>query len=168
MRVQHIFLLSMLACMSLACKKSFLDSPPTTAPTTENYYTNAEQVNGATGLLYNYVWNDWSDKAFISVGDVLGGTVTGVQGNAQYNSFYNFNIQSTDGLVLDTWRSCYKAAGQAAVLIQTFEDKKKQVSDVAYLNVGIAEARFIRGFAYFYIGRTFGDAPIINSPVDLT
>lgn len=168
MRVQHIFLLSMLACMSLACKKSFLDSPPTTAPTTENYYTNAEQVNGATGLLYNYVWNDWSDKAFISVGDVLGGTVTGVQGNAQYNSFYNFNIQSTDGLVLDTWRSCYKAAGQAAVLIQTFEDKKKQVSDATYLNVGIAEARFIRGFAYFYIGRTFGDAPIINSPVDLT
>lgn len=156
------------ALLTVSCKKSFLDNPSETGPTTENYYTNAAQVNGATGLLYNSVWNDWSDKAFISVGDVLGGTVTGVQGNAQYNSFYNFNIQSTDGLVMDTWKSCYKAAGQASVLIHTFEDKKSSVSDPAFLDVGIAEAKFIRGFAYFYIGRAFGDAPIVENPVNLT
>lgn len=155
--------------MGISCKKDFLDNPSTTTPTTENYYVNAEQVNGATGLLYNYVWNNWSDKAFISVGDVLGGTVTGVQGNSQYNSFYNFNIQSTDGLISDTWKSCYKAAGQASVLIHAFEDKKKTVSgSTAFLDMGIAEARFIRGFAYFYIARTFGDAPIVENPVDLT
>ena len=156
------------ALLAVSCKKSFLDNPSETGPTTENYYTNAAQVNGATGLLYNSVWNDWSDKAFISVGDVLGGTVTGVQGNAQYNSFYNFNIQSTDGLVMDTWKSCYKAAGQASVLIHTFEDKKSSVSDPSFLDVGIAEAKFIRGFAYFYIGRAFGDAPIVDNPVNLT
>src|SRR5688572_2564458 len=128
------------ALTGVACKKSFLDNPSETGPTTENYYTTAAEVNGATGLLYNSVWNDWSDKAFISVGDVLGGTVTGVQGNAQYNSFYNFNIQSTDGLIMDTWKSCYKAAGQASVLIHTFEAKKSQVSNPAFLDVGIAEA----------------------------
>jgi hypothetical protein len=82
-------------------------------------------VNGATGILYNAVWGDWFDKAFTSVGDLLGGTVTGTQGNDQYNSFYNFNIQGTDGLVSSTWNSCYKAAGQASVLIQTFKAKKE-------------------------------------------
>ncbi|WP_423147103.1 RagB/SusD family nutrient uptake outer membrane protein [Rubrolithibacter danxiaensis] len=168
MKIKNIFLLSVLACLGVSCKKDFLNNPSTTGPTTDTYYTNAEQVNGATGLLYNSVWNDWSDKAFISVGDVLGGTVTGVQGNAQYNSFYNFNIQSTDGLIADTWKSCYKAAGQASVLIQTFEAKKAKVSDPSYLDVGIAEARFIRGFAYFYIARTFGDAPIVDNPIALT
>lgn len=168
MKTKLLIIIFAVALVGTSCKKSFLDNPSGTGPTTENYYTNATQVNGATGLLYNSVWNDWSDKAFISVGDVLGGTVTGVQGNAQYNSFYNFNIQSTDGLVMDTWKSCYKAAGQASVLIHTFMDKKAQVADPAFLDVGIAEAKFIRGFAYFYIGRAFGDAPIVDNPVDLT
>lgn len=167
-RNTFIFLLSAITLTGVSCKKDFLNNPSETSPTTDNYYTSPEQVSGATGLLYNFVWNDWSDKAMISVGDVLGGTVTGVQGNAQYNSFYNFNIQSTDGLISDTWRSCYKAAGQASVLIHTFEDKKKTVANPAYLDLGIAEAKFIRAFAYFYIGRTFGDAPIVENPVDLT
>lgn len=168
MKAKFLFLLGVIAYMGSACSDEFLDHPSTTNPTIDTYYTNAEQVNGATGLLYNSVWNDWSDKAFISVGDVLGGTVTGMQGNAQYNSFYNFNIQSTDGLVMDTWKSCYKAAGQASVLIQAFEEKKKTAADAGYLNLGIAEARFIRGFAYFYIARTFGDAPIVDNPLDMT
>lgn len=169
MRVKIIFLLGALATLGVSCKKSFLDNPSTSSPTIENFYTNAEQVNGATGLLYNSVWNDWFDKAFISVGDVLGGTVTGAQGNDQYNSFYNFNIQSTDGLVIQTWRSAYKAAGQASVLIQIFEQKKAELGgNTDFLDMGIAEAKFIRAFAYFYIARTFKDAPIVENPVALT
>ncbi len=151
-----------------SCKKSFLDRPSETNPTVDNYYNNASEVNGATGILYNAVWLDWSDKAFISVGDVLGGTVTGMQGNAQYNSFYNFNIQSTDGLIADTWKSCYKAAGNASVLISTFQQKKAKLGEQDFLSLGISEARFIRGFAYFYIARTFGDAPIVADPLLLT
>jgi hypothetical protein len=169
MKIKIIFIMFVAVCLGASCKKDFLSHPSTTSPTTDNYYTTAAQVNGATGILYNNVWGDWFDKAFTSVGDVLGGTVTGTQGNSQYNSFYNFQIQSTDGLISSTWNSCYKAAGQASVLIQTFKDKKTQLgSNTGFLDVGIAEARFIRGFAYFYIGRAFGDAPIVDNPLDLT
>lgn len=169
MKIKIFITVVLLGIGGFACKKAFIDKPSTTSPTVDNYYNNAAEVNGATGILYNAVWNDWSDKAFISVGDVLGGTVTGTQGNAQYNSFYNFNIQSTDGLVADTWRSCYKAAGNASVLIQTFIQKKAKVGgNTAYLDLGIAEAKFIRGFAYFYIARTFGDVPIVDDPLSLT
>lgn len=168
MKLKYIILAGTLIFSGASCKKSFLEHPATANATLDVYYNNAEQVNGATGLLYNQPWGDWFDKAFSSVGDVLGGTVTGAAGNDQYNSFYNFNIQSTDGLIGLTWKACYKAAGQASVLIQSFETKKGQVADPAYLIQGIAEARFIRGFAYFYIGRTFGDAPIVSDPVALT
>jgi hypothetical protein len=168
MKLRNILLICATLTAGVSCKKNFLDTPSQTTPTVDNYYTNASQVNGATGLLYNAVWTDWFDKAFISIGDVLGGTVTGVAGNDQYNSFYNFNIQSTDGLIAQTWKSCYKAAGNAAVLIQAFEKKKTQLGDQPFLTLGIAEAKFIRGFAYFYIGRTFGDAPIVDNPLKLT
>ena len=168
MKLKYIILAGTLIFSGASCKKSFLEHPATANATLDVYYNNAEQVNGATGLLYNQPWGDWFDKAFSSVGDVLGGTVTGAAGNDQYNSFYNFNIQSTDGLIGLTWKACYKAAGQASVLIQSFETKKGQVADPSFLTLGIAEARFIRGFAYFYIGRTFGDAPIVSDPVALT
>lgn len=168
MKIKIIITIGLLAIAGASCKKSFLENPSTSNPTLDIFYTNAEQVNGATGLLYNQPWADWFDKAFTSVGDVLGGTVTGVNGNAQYNSFFNFNIQSTDGLVATTWKACYKAAGTASILIKAFESKKAGATNTAYLDQGITEARFIRGFAYFYIGRTFGDAPIIDNPVALT
>lgn len=168
MKLKYIILAGALIMGGASCKKTFLEHPSTSNATLDVYYNTAEQVNGATGLLYNQPWGDWFDKAFSSVGDVLGGTVTGAAGNDQYNSFYNFNIQSTDGLIGLTWKACYKAAGQASVLIQSFESKKATAGDPSYLIQGIAEARFIRGFAYFYIGRTFGDAPIVSDPVALT
>lgn len=169
MKTQFTLIISFILSLTISsCEKEYLEYPSTTQPTVDNYYNSAEEVYGATGLLYGRVWNRWFDKAFTSVGDVLGGTVTGVAGNPQYNSFYNFNIQSTDGLVGDTWTSCYKAAGNASVLIETFELKKEQIGEQPFLTIGIAEARFIRAFAYFYIARTFGDAPIIESPLELT
>lgn len=168
MKTKKFLLIISMAVLMVACDESFLDNPSTTQPTSDNYYNTADQVQGATGMLYNRAWNDWSDKAFTSVGDVLGGTVSGVQGNSQYNSFFNFNVQSTDGLVGSTWNACYDAAGRASVLIQTFEAKKGQIGDKPFLTLGIAEARFIRAFAYFYIGRAFGDVPIVPDPLELT
>ncbi|MDF2188835.1 RagB/SusD family nutrient uptake outer membrane protein [Paraflavitalea sp. CAU 1676] len=153
-------------CLISSCKKSFLEHPSETSPTLDNYYNNADEVNGATGILYNSVWGDWFDKAFIDVGDVMGGTLYTRDDN--YKTFYSFNVQSTDGLVGATWKSCYKAAGNAAVLVNTFEQKADKVGKAPYLTLGIAEARFIRGFAYFYIARAFGDAPIVEDPISLT
>lgn len=158
--------IALVALLGGACKKDFLDVTSQSSVTADVYYNNATEVNGATGALYNTVWGSWFDKAFIDVGDVMAGTTWTRDGN--YKTFYNFNIQSTDGLVLATWQSCYKAAGNAAVLINLFKQKEASVKDSAYLVEGIAEARFIRGFAYFYIGRTFGDAPIVDNPVALT
>lgn len=158
----------LIAVMNVSCDESFLNRPSQTQPTSDNYYNTADQVYGATGILYNRAWNDWSDKAFSSVGDVLGGTVSGVAGNAQYNSFYNFNIQSTDGLIGSTWNACYDAAGRSSVLVSILNQKKTQIGDQPFLTIGIAEARFIRAFAYFYIGRTFGDVPIVPDPLVLT
>lgn len=168
MKNKFILILIVFGCTWTGCKKSFLEHPSTSSVTLDNYYNSAAEVNGSTGVLYNSVWLDWYDKAFTSVGDVLGGTVTGTNGNSQYNSFWNFNIIPTDDLIKATWKSCYKAAGNASVLIQNFSQKKAKVADGAYLDLGIAEAKFIRAFAYFYIGRTFGDAPIVDNPLDMT
>lgn len=153
----------------VSCSKDFLDNPSPNNPTLETYYNTPEEVYAATGYLYNSVWYDYSDKAFHSIGEALSGnmlTETGI--NYDGGSFNNFTVLSTDGLVSSTWRSLYKVAGTATVLLKTFEQKKAAIAgDAAPLDLAIAECRFIRGAAYFFIARIFKDVPIVDDPVAL-
>ncbi len=154
-----------LVVLASSCKKTFLDRPALDQPTLETYYQTAAQVKGATGVLYGYPWFDFQDKAFHCVGEVMRGTAQTWDG--QYSSFLNFTMQSTDARLAEAWRALYKVVGWSNVIINTFEQKKTQGGDAAILDPGIAEARFIRGTAFFYIARIWGDAPILTNPVDL-
>ncbi len=166
--IKSLFLITLVALCS--CKKSFVDRPGENGPTLITYYNSATEVNAATGYLYNSAWYDYQDKAYHAIGEVLGGNMLTSSGDVNYgsNSYVNFTILSTDPLVLSSWQSFYKVAGTATVLIKTFEQKKASVSNPAYLDLGIAESRFMRGAAYFNIARTFGDAPIVADPVALS
>lgn len=154
-----VFLLS-------GCKKSFLDRPDQNAPTLETYYTTAAQVDGATGLLYGSAWFPFMDRAFLSIGDIMGGTGI-TSGPGDYAPYMNFTVSQTDAQVLKAWQAFYKAAGVSTILINTFETKKASVPNPAYLDKGIAEARFMRAVAYFYLARIFKDVPIVTDPVKL-
>lgn len=152
-----------------SCSKDFIERPSENGPTLDVYYNNAAEVNAATGLLYNTIWFDWQDKAFHAIGEAQGGNMLTPNGDANYGSgvYNNFKVQSTDVLVAASWKSLYKVAGNATVLVKTFEEKASIVGEQAYLTQGIAEARFLRAIAYFYITRTFGDVPIVEDPVVL-
>ncbi len=151
-----------------ACKKDFVDRPSLNAPTVETFYNTEEEVRGATAYLYNQPWYDFQDKAYHAIGEALGGnmlTETGPNyGSGVYN---NFTVLSTDPLVASTWLSLYKVAGQAGALYKTLEVKKGLAGDKPFYNEGIAEARFIRGVAYFYLARIFGNIPIVDDPIKL-
>jgi hypothetical protein len=169
MKAQKIAIIILTVSSLCACKKEFLNHPSANNPTLDTYYNTAEQVQGATGYLYNSVWYDFQDKAFHAIGEVLGGNMLTSAGDVNYgsNSYVNFTVLSTDPLVLSSWQSFYKVSGNATVLVNTFQQKKSTGVDQPFLDLGIAEARFMRGLAYFYIARTFGDAPIVTDPVAL-
>jgi hypothetical protein len=152
----------------ISCSKDFLNRPSLNNPTLSDYYTNAAQVEGATGLLYNQVWYNWLDKAYHCIGEVYGGNMLTSAGDPNYgnNTYVYFTVQSTDGQDLLAWQAFYQVAGNATVLINTFQQIRNS-SNASFIDPGIAEARFIRGVAYFFIARTFGDAPIVSDPVAL-
>lgn len=148
-----------------SCSKDFLERPSQNSPTLDNYYTNAEEVNAATGYLYNQVWSSYIDKAYNCIGDILSGNALSPAGDPNYgnNTYVYYTVQSTDANLLNAWQSFYKVVGNATVLIKSFREK----GNADYLKQGIAEARFMRGVAYFYIARVFGDAPIVDDPIQL-
>ncbi|MDJ1498670.1 RagB/SusD family nutrient uptake outer membrane protein [Cytophagaceae bacterium DM2B3-1] len=158
--------LTMSCVFMTSCNKDFLERPSQNNPTEENYYNNAEQVNSATGLLYNRVWYDYQDKAFHAIGEALGGNMLTANDPNYGGLVYNkFTFTSSDVLVAASWASLYSVVGSASSLVQTLENKRAAVSDDAYLVQGIAEARFMRGVAFFFLARAFGNVPIIDDPV---
>ncbi|HEY0066356.1 MAG TPA: RagB/SusD family nutrient uptake outer membrane protein [Flavisolibacter sp.] len=163
-RFLYVLLIAAVA-VSTACKKSFTDRPALDQPTVDNYYNTADQVRGATGTLYGLAWFDFIDKAMDAIGEVRSGNE--FTWDNQFASFRTFSTTSTDARLAEAWRSLYKVIGWSNVLIQTLETKKKQGVTDKFIDAGIAEARFIRGVAYFYIGRIWGDAPIVTNPAQM-
>jgi hypothetical protein len=168
MKNKLIYLTAFFFITLISCKKSFLNRPSLNGPTVDNYYTNADQVEAATSLLYNQVWYSWLDKAFHCIGEVYGGNMMTSAGDPNYgnNTYVYFTVQSTDGQDLLAWQAFYKVAGNATVMINTFQQIRNE-GNASFIDQGIAEAKFIRGVAYFFIARTFGDAPIVADPVAL-
>jgi hypothetical protein len=148
-----------------ACKKDFTERPALDTPTVDNYYTTADQVKGATGTLYGMPWFDFLDKG-IDVTELRGGNE--FSWDNQYSSFQNFTTTATDPRLSEAWNAFYKVVGWSNVMIQTLELKKKQGATGSFIDAGIAEARFMRGAAYFYIARYWREgAPIITDPGEM-
>ena len=160
---KRLLSIMLIATLGLAaCKKSFTERPALDTPTIDNYYNNADQVRGATATLYGLAWFDFIDKGLDCIGEVRSGNE--FTWDNQYSSFKDFTTTATDPRLSEAWRSLYKVAGWSNVLIKSLEYKKSQGVTGSFIDAGIAEARFIRGAAYFYIGRIWGDAPIVTDP----
>jgi hypothetical protein len=168
MKNKIIFISILLIIFFDSCSKNYLNRPSLNGPTLQNYYTNAEQVEGATSLLYNQVWYNWLDKAFHCIGEVYSGNMITSAADPNYgnNAYVYFTVPGTDGQLLNAWQAFYKVAGNATVLMNTFQQIRTN-ENASFIDPGIAEAQFIRGVAYFFIARTFGDAPIVADPVAL-
>lgn len=162
MKNRLLYIMLVAAIGVAACKKSFTERPALDAPTVDNYYNTADQVRGATATLYGLAWFDFLDKAMDCIGEVRSGNEFTWDG--QYTSFKDFTTTATDPRLAEAWRSLYKVAGWANVMIKTLEYKKANGVNQPFIDQGIAESRFIRGVAYFYIGRIWGDAPIVTDP----
>src|SRR5215213_8268084 len=162
-RLLYIMLFSVIAMA--ACKKNFTERPALDTPTVDNYYNNAEQVRGATATLYGIAWFDFLDKGLDCIGEVRSGNEFTWDG--QYSSFKDFTTTATDPRLAEAWRSLYKVIGWSNVLIKSLEYKQAQGVTGSFIDQGIAESRFIRGVAYFYIARIWGDAPIVTDPGSL-
>ncbi|WP_207429163.1 RagB/SusD family nutrient uptake outer membrane protein [Pedobacter sp. SYSU D00535] len=139
------------------CKDDFLDRPPLDQLTDANFYRTEPELLAATAPLYNIVWFDYNDKAALAFGDARGGIM---QSNDR-QAFYQFSVPATDvNTLLPAYKSFYKIIGQSNITIDNVNRYATNVPDAAKRRA-IAEARFMRGLAYYYLVMNWGAVPII-------
>lgn len=162
MKHTKIFAVIVLLAALASCKKTFIDRPSLDGTTLDNYYNTAEEVRGLTSTLYGLPWSGYENRAMDAIGDVMAGNE--YTGGNDDPPFINFSFAATSVRIADAWKVFYKIGGWTSEYIYALEQKKSMGGDASFIDPAIAECHFFRGTVYFYIGRIWGDAPIITEP----
>jgi hypothetical protein len=158
----NIYVLAGVLLVLSSCGKKFTDRPALDATTLDNYYNTAEEVRGLTSTLYGLPWTGYENRAMDCIGDVMAGNE--YSNDKVDNPFINFSFAATSERVAAAWKVFYKIGGWTSEYMKTLELKKSMGGKASFIDPAIAECHFFRGTVYFYIGRIWGDAPIITDP----
>lgn len=143
---------------ALTACDDYLDQTNSYQANLETFFDSDEAIEEATAPLYNYVWCTFNEKFYYSVGDGRANNLTARWSDYIY-PYTNFTDNASSPGLEDAWGSFYSVVAQANNTINAIERNARGVSDAAKTQ-GIAEARFMRGLAFWYISQVWAKGVI--------
>jgi hypothetical protein len=154
-----------LALTTTSCSKNFFNRPPEDQSTVGTYYQTTDEVQSSTNILYAAPWFGLNGKAFLAIGDLMGGNARCYAGtDGEFDAFRNFSEGNATLAVQSTWNSLYTVVAQANALLNNLPTAVPASVPTAVVNNALGEAHLMRAAAYFYLVRNFGNVPIITNP----
>lgn len=156
MKNKILILVAMMAGVAFfASCEDFLTSTNTTNANQETYFDSDEALETATAPLYNFVWSNFNGKLYYSMGDGRSNNLTARWSDYIY-PFTNFTETALSPGLEDAWGSLYSVIAQSNYTITNIQNySTASVSEEAKIQA-YAEARFMRGVAYWYIASLWG------------
>lgn len=136
-----------------------------------NELTSYDALKATTANLYATPWYYFHKRRFVQLGD------------ARANNFYisepasndnnaqgTFNEVTENTSLTHAWGSLYNVVTQAAYLIDDYAPYcvNRQVCTQDQANLCIAEARFMRSLAYWYLATYWHDVPIVENATEVS
>ncbi|MEN2487813.1 RagB/SusD family nutrient uptake outer membrane protein [Flavobacterium sp. B11] len=140
-----------------------LDVEPNDVITKENFYKTESDFQAATGPLYNKVWFDFNDKFYYGLGDGRAANMYAPFSDYVY-PFTDLTETGLTGPLVSAWASLYNVIQQSNNVIIGISGSSMNAT---VKNKYIAEARFMRGTAYWYLASLWGDVIISTDPSEL-
>ncbi|GGH60049.1 hypothetical protein HNQ91_000763 [Filimonas zeae] len=147
------------------CNK-FLDTKSNSQPTLDNYFTTLKDCRSATAAMYSRVWYSFSSKFYFDMGDGRGNNL--FQPYTSGQSFIRLTETGETTTLQEGWASLYVVITQADYILNNIDRALQFNVSERDVNACKAEARFMRGLAYWYAGSTWGNIPIVEDPVALS
>lgn len=148
------------ALLLVGCE-NFLTTVPEDQLTLDGYFRTEEQCVQATAPLYGFVWFNFNDKAIFALGDVYSGNM--FTSSDEIINFHNYTVAQNNVRVFEAWSACYAAIAHSNNIINNLPRTANAYDvDKTVINQCVAEARFMRGQAYYYLVQLFGAVPIIE------
>jgi hypothetical protein len=151
--IGKVKLLSFLLVFFFSCES--LDEMPTGIATPSTFYTTLEQCEAALAGAMAPLWG-W----YVSPGYGEGNGLSSYFANDDQFEGGNLIIPSDYGSSL--WTSHYKAIANINSLLFAIKNGSLSKYKPDEINEIVAQAKFLRGFNYFYLVRMFGALPLIT------
>lgn len=151
----------MLMVMIQGCKKDFLNRPPLSAPTAGTFYATDADILTGTGPLYVASWGPYNGSALQAIGDVLGGNSQTDNYNGR-GAYLTFSVSASDpsNSLQSAYNAFWSVISNANVVAYNIQNAAPGAT-TAGKNSGLAECRFMRAEAYYYLALNWGAVPII-------
>jgi starch-binding outer membrane protein, SusD/RagB family len=145
----------------------FLDVESDTQKQGAASITTIGDLRNTTANIYSAPWFGFNQSSY----EVCDGRANNLLADATSSTYANFagfsETSSTAGLS-NFWSSLYNISAQSSYIINDYAPNVRLYSsDEAKINACEAEARFMRGTAYWYLAMVWHDVPIIDSPNSL-
>lgn len=162
-----IYSMALIGALSLgSCAEDFLDQENTYQLNQETYFDSDDAVRTATSALYSYVWYDFNDKFYYGMGDGRANNITAQYSNYIY-PYTNFTDTPLSQGLSEAWEALYSVVSQSNNAINNIQNYSTSSVSESVKQETIAEARFMRGLAYWYIGSLWGCGIIYTNTSDM-
>src|SRR4249919_3376748 len=160
MKQKNILFLALCTAILFAatgCKK-ILDEQPRTS-FTPTFFTTSDGIQGGIAGIYSSLRGQWATQIWTQLfnsgtDESLRGAAADVQHWFTYN---NPVIKSNTNDYLGFWNTLFIDINTANGILQYGADAEIPVATKTQL---LAQAKFLRGFCYFYLVTTFGQVPL--------
>ncbi|WP_400077380.1 RagB/SusD family nutrient uptake outer membrane protein [Winogradskyella sp. R77965] len=152
-----------------ACE-DFLEPAPTSVVSSADFFTNEDQLLAAIANMYDGLQgaNDTSSNSNHAtqiefyVTEMRSDNTRSKSGEGEAAQFDDFNVQPTNGLVADHYRSFFNVIFRANTVLANLgvasEENRPKFE---------AEAKFIRAYVYFNLVRLYGDLPLVDRVIGI-
>lgn len=148
----------------ISCKKDFIESSPISTVSIDAVYKTDKDFQDAVVGVYSVLRNQYQD--FWIFGDLRADDSWHALGNdALLISVNTFSLNSGANLMINSWRNYYAVINRANQIISKIADADPAI--VTNKDKHIAEAKFLRAFAYFDLVRIWGDVPLNTEPISI-
>ena len=162
MKRRYNLMIVLILLTATSCQK-WLDIKPENQQVTSDYWANKEEVEAVLGAAY--VTLQKSVKYMLYYGDARGNTMS-LSGfiDVDLIRLKGFSILPSNKFV--KWSNFYQIINYSNMVLKYAPDvvERDPSFNQAVMESYLSEAYFLRALSYFYIVRTFRDAPLLLEP----
>ncbi len=160
--------------LTMSSCDSFLEENPLDEKTTIQFWkTESDAKTGVNALYFGgvpYLHNIDVDGGWTPKATMWGGVMSGLFVDKRKDRTFtnasegaNFNIESFDATSQKMWTEFYIGISRANFVIANIPNMTEVLSEAQIANY-LAQGKFFRAYAYFYLVKEYGDVPYIDAP----
>lgn len=164
MKIKTIYLLAAAIIMS-GCE-SFLETVNEKSVHAHEELTTYEALCATTANLYTSPWYFFHKQRFVQLGDSRANNLYISESSSNdHNSQATFNEKKENATISHAWGSLYNVVTQASYIVEDYAPYcvSNGVCTQEQANVCLAEAKFMRAMAYWFLAVYWHDVPIIDN-----